>query len=136
MPDNAPGASEGLVMGFDFGTRRIGIAVGQKLTGTATAVATIYARDGTPDWAEIEQIVDEWEPGLFVVGLPLNMDDTESDMSLRATKFARRLSGRFNIPYVTMDERLSSFEAAEHEADGDEIDSMAARLILETWLNS
>lgn len=134
--DNSSGASGGLVMGFDFGTRRIGVAVGQKLTGTATPVATIYARDGTPDWAELEKIVNEWDPGLFVVGLPLNMDDTQSAMSLRATKFARRLSGRFNIPCVTMDERLSSLEAADHEANDDKIDSMAARLILETWLNS
>lgn len=132
MPEQA---SQGLVMGFDFGTGRIGIAVGQKLTGTATAVATIRARDGVPDWAELEKIVDEWRPGLFVVGLPLNMDDTESEMSRRATRFARRLSGRFNIPYVTMDERLSTFDARDTDGDVDEVDSIAAKLILESWLN-
>lgn len=132
MPEQA---SQGLVMGFDFGTGRIGIAVGQKLTGTATAVATITARDGVPDWVQLEKIVDEWRPGLFVVGLPLNMDDTESEMSRRAIRFARRLSGRFNIPYVTMDERLSTFDARDTEGDVDEVDSIAAKLILETWLN-
>lgn len=123
-------------MGFDFGTGRIGIAVGQKVTGTATAVATIDARDGVPDWTEVEKIVDEWRPGLFVVGLPLNMDGTESEMSRRATKFARRLSGRFNIPYVTMDERLSTFDARNGGNEADEVDSIAAKLILETWLNN
>ncbi|MBD3647776.1 MAG: Holliday junction resolvase RuvX, partial [Pseudomonadales bacterium] len=111
----------------------IGIAVGQRLTGTATAVTTIPANDGVPDWNQLEKIVDDWQPSLFVVGLPLNMADTDSEMSVRAAKFARRVSGRFNIPYVTMDERLSTFESRSGE-DVKDIDAMAAKLILESWL--
>lgn len=121
-----------LIMAFDFGTQKIGVAVGQRLTGTATPVMTISANDGVPDWNQLDKLVDEWQPAMFVVGLPLNMDDSDSEMSLRAAKFARRLSGRFNIPYVTMDERLSSFESRSREETKD-IDAMAAKLILESW---
>ena len=125
-----------LVMGFDFGTKKIGIAVGQGLTGSATPIAIITARDGIPKWQEIEALIITWAPKLLVVGLPLNMDDSSSPISLRAEKFARRLTGRFNIPHQTVDERLSSFAAnAMTDADGP-IDHLAAQLILETFFRS
>jgi len=102
-----------LIMSFDYGTKKMGIAVGQAITGTANPLSVIPAKDGIPNWQNIEKLIKEWQPKLFVVGLPLNMDDSEGDMSIRAEKFARRLTGRFGIPHQTIDERLSSFEARE-----------------------
>ncbi len=83
------------VMAFDFGTRRIGVAVGQELLGSGQPVALVPARDGIPDWQQIESLLEEWRPDLVVVGLPLNMDDTENDMCARARKFGKRLHGRW-----------------------------------------
>ena len=99
------------VMGFDFGTRRIGIAIGQRLTDSANALEPIKAKDGVPDWDALERIINEWQPDAFVTGLPLNMDGTPSEMSRRAAKFSRRLEGRFHRPSYTQDERLTSYEA-------------------------
>ena len=138
--------SQNVIMGFDYGTRKIGIAVGQLITKTANPIAIISARDGVPDWSEIEKLILEWQPTQFVIGLPLNMDETESEMSQRSLKFARRLTGRFNIPHHTIDERLTSREARSlHEShsstqrgsagrSGNEIDDIAAQIILESWL--
>lgn len=130
-------------MGFDFGTQRIGIAVGQRLTNSAEAIDPIKARDGVPDWDTLEKIINEWQPHVFVVGLPLNMDGSESDMSRRANKFAKRLEGRFHRPSYTHDERLTSYEAkgmvlenVGHKNFGDySVDGIAARLILESWMS-
>ena len=126
MPNND------LVMGFDYGTKKIGIAIGQQLTNTATPLAIVKASNGKPDWASIEPLVNEWQPKRFVVGLPINMDDSESEMSIMATRFARQLSGRFSLPVDTMDERLSSF--AVRHLSKDNIDDLSAVVILESWL--
>lgn len=131
------------VMGFDFGTRNIGIAMGQAITQTANALAPIKARDGIPNWDELARIVEEWNPDAFVVGLPLNMDGTESEMSRRARKFGNRLMARFNRSWYPVDERLTSFEAKEwanrlgHKGHygSDPVDAMAAQLLLESWMN-
>jgi putative Holliday junction resolvase len=123
-----------LLMGFDFGTGKIGVAVGQTVTRTASALAVIQARDGKPDWDQLDTLVAEWQPQLFVVGLPLNMDDSISEMAEAAKRFARRLEGRYQTPFSMMDERLTSFEARE-TATEDEIDAIAARLILESFMN-
>ena len=130
-------------LGFDFGTRRIGVAVGRALLGTASPLSPLVARDGIPDWVIIEKLVQEWKPDAFVVGLPLNMDGTASDMSIRATKFAKRLQGRFNKPYFMMDERLSSHEAkgfviergGNRDFGENSVDGIAASLILESWFS-
>ncbi|TNC86848.1 MAG: Holliday junction resolvase RuvX [Thalassolituus sp.] len=131
------------VMGFDFGTRRIGIAIGQRLIGSATALSPIKARDGVPDWEQLEKVIEEWQPDAFVTGLPLNMDGTPSEMSRRAAKFARRLEGRFHRPSYTHDERLTSYEAKRQVMEesgyqnfGDySVDGLAACLILESWMS-
>jgi putative Holliday junction resolvase len=128
------------LLGFDFGTAQIGIATGQTVTNTATSLAIITARDGIPDWRALGEIINEWQPDLIVVGLPLNMDESESELSRRARKFARRLHGRFNIDTLMMDERLSSREAkAAHrllgKRDLDKVDHIAAALILQSWLD-
>ena len=122
-----------IVMGFDFGKRRIGIAVGQSVTGTASPVGIVNAREGKPEWQKIDKLVEEWQPGVIVVGLPINMDDSGSEMSAAAERFGRRLHGRYHLPVEMMDERLSTFEAREF-SDEAEVDAIAARLILESWL--
>lgn len=127
--------NQSMIMGFDYGTHRIGVAIGQRITQTASPLAILKARQGQPNWSEIEALIIEWQPEAFVVGLPLHMDDEPSDLSIQAEKFARRLTGRFNLPHTMVDERLSSVEAKNLSA-GDAIDDVAAVLILETYLSS
>jgi len=129
------------LMAFDFGTRRIGVATGQQMLGTGQPQAMLPARDGIPDWDAIGRLLQEWQPDLVLVGLPLNMDDSENDMCARARKFGKRLHGRFHVPVEMVDERLTSFEAkGEVMAGGGSrdfgrhgVDDRAAVLILETW---
>ncbi len=132
------------VLGFDYGTRQIGVAVGQTLTGDARPLKELRARDGVPDWEQIAALLREWQTDALIVGLPLNMDGTPSEMSARAEKFARRLQGRFQLPVHCIDERLSTFEAKQTLRDSgrrtpasyrdNPVDSLAAALLLETWL--
>ena len=122
-----------LIMGFDFGTKKIGVAVGQKITASATPVGKILAANGKPDWLQLDKIVDEWKPILFVVGLPLNIDGSRGDITRSAERYARRIHGRYDIPFVMVDERLSTFEAKQKKTK--DIDATAACLILETWLS-
>lgn len=142
MPDAHTNISHRAYLCFDFGLKRIGVAIGNDLLNQARELKPITARDGIPDWQVIEQLLREWKPDLVVVGKPLNMDGTESDMTLRARKFCNRIKGRFNIAVDMMDERLSSVAAKQdirqeqgytdfgkHSADG-----RAACLILESWL--
>ncbi|MCB1671709.1 MAG: Holliday junction resolvase RuvX [Gammaproteobacteria bacterium] len=127
--------SSGLTaLGFDFGTRRIGVACGQSISGTASPLAALKARDGIPDWDQIGKLLDHWQPDLLVIGLPYNMDGSESELLKRAVKFANRLHGRFHLPCYGIDERLSSHAAEELVGSSDQsVDSVAAQLILETW---
>ncbi len=120
------------VLAFDFGTRHIGIAVGQTITGSASGIATLRARDGHPDWKDVRALVVEWQPDLLIVGLPLNMDGTESDMSERVRAFAARLGEHTALAVELVDERLTSFEAKG--LDPDDNHAVAAKLIAETWL--
>lgn len=131
------------VLAFDFGTSRMGIAYGQSVTGTATALAPLAARDGIPDWDKLSAIISEWQPHAIVVGIPLNMDGSISDMARRARKFANRLHERYKYPVFLMDERLSTAEAKQiHFAAGgssnfrkESVDGIAAQLILESWFS-
>lgn len=141
--DSFPNSSEPVsALGFDYGTQRIGVAFGQSLTGTAQAVCVLKARDGIPDWGQIEVLISEWNPSLFVVGIPYNLDGSESKLMVRAIKFANRLNGRFHKPSYGMDERLSSVEAAEQILEENRgtkkraaIDDIAAQIILENWFS-
>lgn len=129
------------VLTFDFGTKSIGVAIGQEVTGTASPLSALKARDGIPDWILIQKLIDEWQPQLLVVGLPLNMDGTEQDMTQRAKKFANRLHGRFRVNVETCDERLSTADAKSmlFELGGykkltkDKIDSVSACVIFASW---
>src|SRR5690606_30938649 len=130
------------LLAFDYGLKNIGVAVGQTATGSASALTVLKARDGIPQWPQIQALIDEWRPDRVLVGLPFNMDDSESELSTRARKFANRLHGRFGVTVEMVDERLSSFEAKnEHRHAGgsshyktDPVDAVAARIILEGWL--
>ena len=129
------------LLGFDFGQQRIGVAVGQQVTGTATAICTLQSRDGRPDWDAISDLIKEWQPDTLVVGLPLHADGEESKISLAARKFARQLEGRYRLPVHTMNEYLSSHAARElqqqnRQADKTGIDAIAARIILQNWLET
>lgn len=131
-----------LLLGFDYGSKQIGVAVGQAVTGQARELCVLKAQNGVPDWSQIEKLLKEWQPDAIVVGLPLNMDGTPSEMSARAEKFARRLGGRFNLPVFTHDERLTTYEAkGQRLAQGQRggyrerpVDALAAALLLEGWL--
>ena len=137
MADNG----QRLILAFDFGTRRIGVAVGNELLHSARELTPLPARDGIADWNVVTRLIEEWQPDLFVVGLPLNMDGTESLMSTRARKFGNRLHGRYGKPCEMVDERGSTQEAkriahtAGHRGNYREesVDGIAAVLILEGW---
>ena len=118
---------------FDFGTKRIGVAVGQTITQTATPLQTVRNINNHPDWNNIEQLIDEWQPDALVVGLPLNMMDEVQEMTIASEKFMRQLHGRFHLPVYSIDERLSSFEAAQRTGKTTDLDPVAAQAILETW---
>ena len=111
-------APSGLYLGFDYGTRQIGVAVGQAVTGQARELLTLKAQNGVPDWQQIQRLLDEWRPTALVVGLPLNMDGTPSEMSERAERFARRLHGRYGLPVHTHDERLTTYAAKGERLQG------------------
>ena len=130
-----------LAIGFDYGLARIGVATGQTLTQTASPLTALPAKDGTPQWEEIEKLLAEWKPDVVVVGLPLHEDGTMSDMAERAKKFGQRIHGRLGVQVAFIDEYLSTRDAREHlnykgrasDQDG-KLDATAASVILERWL--
>ncbi len=132
------------VMGFDFGTKSIGIAVGQSITGSANPLTSVKAVDGIPNWDDIGKLINEWKPDLLVIGLPLNMDGTEQEMTQRARKFANRLNGRFGVKIATQDERLTTADAKARlfELGGfkaltkGQVDAVSAVLIVESYFEN
>lgn len=128
------------LLSFDFGLKRIGVAVGQTRTRSANPLTTVPVKNRRPDWQAIARLVESWAPDALVVGLPLNMDGTTQEMTDRARRFGRQLEGRFGLPVHFADERLSTREARGRlagEGHTDEnADPVAAQVILEDWLNS
>jgi putative holliday junction resolvase len=125
------------VLGFDFGQHRIGVAVGQTVTRTASPLQTLRVRAGQPDWTAVQQLIRTWQPTKLVVGLPSHPDGAPHPLAAPIKRFGQRLHGRFGLPVEYIDERLSS-HAADELTDGDlaQTDAVAASLILETWLNN
>lgn len=127
------------LLGFDFGPAKIGVAVGQTLTGSASPLETLRAIQQRPDWDGISRLIKTWEPDALVVGIPYNMDDSEAEPAPRARRFARQLEGRYHLPVHLVDERLTSIEARRDYLPNpkriEELDAIAAKLILETWLH-
>lgn len=135
MPVNRP---DQVLLGFDFGEKRIGVATGQSVTRSAHPLLTLPARQGSPDWTRIEALIREWRPGALVVGIPYHMDGSEQAMTQAAERFCRRLEGRFQLPVYRAEERLSSIQAEsvlkESGQSADQVDAVAAQIILESWL--
>ncbi|MFT4059002.1 MAG: Holliday junction resolvase RuvX [Legionella sp.] len=135
MPDD-------VFLGFDFGFKRIGVAVGQKLTCSASPLATINAQAGTPDWNQIAKVIVQWSPQALIVGLPTCIDGSRLYTTSAAKRFAKELTKRFFLPVYLVDERLSTVEArGQLFAQGGyrkikktEVDAIAACVILEQWL--
>jgi len=134
----------GTVMGFDFGEKRIGVAVGETLLKTAHANTTIDAEVNEVRFHAIEQLINEWKPSLLIVGLPTYMDGSEHLLTQLSKKFAQRLEGRFNLPVMMIDERLSSAEASQQLSEAgikgreqkEKIDAVAAQVILQSYFDS
>lgn len=126
-------------LAFDWGLRAIGSAVGQTRTRTAQPLQTLAARDGIPDWDRLGSLLQEWDPDVVVVGLPLELDGTESDQCAAARRFGRRLAGRFGCIVEFQDERHTTQEArsrGSEDAHRRELHDLAAQVILEDWLRA
>ncbi|MCB1762570.1 MAG: Holliday junction resolvase RuvX [Gammaproteobacteria bacterium] len=127
------------LLGFDFGTAKIGIAVGQSITGTATPLVTLRGTQQRPDWDGISRLIAAWQPSALVVGLPCDIDGGETEIAVKAKRFARQLEGRYHLPVHMIDERLTSMEARQRlqrrPRQIETLDAIAASLILETWFS-
>ena len=133
----------GVVMAFDYGLRNIGIAIGQNITKSASTFYAIKAKEGEPDWIKLDSIVKEWEPALFIVGDPFNMDGTRSEFQKRISQFSTKLKNRYKIRLHMLDERLTTKEAKERiKTESSELKkstnkhSISAQIILEDWFRS
>ena len=131
-----------VLLGFDFGMKRIGVAVGQTVTETARPLETIKAKEGMPDWDRLNKLVKIWQPDALVVGIPLNMDGTPQPLTEDAARFKDLLKEHYHLPVYGMDERLSTKDARERlfkeggfkALQNGQVDSVAAQLILQNWL--
>ena len=134
----------GTALGFDFGLKRIGVASGEHLLGIAHPLTTLNAESNEDRFNQIAKIIDEWKPSTLVVGLPLTLDGEEHEVTLLCKKFARRLDGRFGLPVVMIDERLSSAEASQSlkemgiggRKQKPMLDQIAAQVILQSYFDT
>ena len=126
------------ILAFDFGTKHIGVAVGQTITKTSSPLIVInVAREGKEIWNTISNLIDEWKPDQLLVGKPLNMDGTPSDMMKKVDPFFQKLQKISDIPCELVDERLTSFEAKQlmqKDSKDDRIDDLAAKIFLDNWI--
>lgn len=130
-----------ILLGFDFGMKRIGVAVGQTVTQSANPLDTLAAKDGNPNWQDLTKLIKKWRPDALIVGIPLNMDGTDQKITHHARQFAEKLREQTKLPVYEMDERLTTKDARErlfidggYKAlqDG-QVDRVAAQLILQNW---
>ena len=130
-----------VILAFDFGLKYIGLAIGQEITNTSHTFFSLKANSGLPNWDELDVIVKDWKPELFVVGNPLNMDGSNSKIKNKSDNFSKLINKRYNIPVELMDERLSTREATDRmrsdsiflTASAADIDGLSAQVILESW---
>lgn len=130
-----------IVIGFDFGLKRIGVAIGQTITKTARPLDTIYAKSGEPNWHAIGKLIEKWQPDALVVGIPLNMDGSLQKISTDAAKFGVSLRERYHLEVYEIDERLTTKDARERlfqeggyqSLQDGQVDRVAAQLILQNW---
>ncbi len=133
-----------IVLGFDFGLKRIGVAIGQTITATASPVTTLKTQqNGAMPWPAIADLIKQWQPHALLVGLPRNMDGTDTSITHDVRRFIAELSTRFNLPIHEVDERLTSKEACSRLQDQgkynfenkEAVDQIAAQIIIEAWLH-
>lgn len=131
-------------LAFDYGKKYIGVAVGSTVSGSAQGITTINNHDHTPDWQGIARVVEQWQPNAFVVGLPLNMDGSDTKITKKVKRFGETLADRYNLPVHMVDERLSTIAAKNALAEAgislkrrnkSKIDMMAAETILQGFLD-
>ncbi len=125
---------QGRLLGFDFGRKRIGVAVGETVTGSARPLAVLPARQGAPRWEAVGALIEQWRPVALVVGLPVHLDGSEHELTRAARRFGNRLHGRYHLPVFFQDERLTSDEARRERGGAGPVDDLAAALILRDWL--
>lgn len=137
------GCRDETFLGFDYGDKKIGVAVGQRVTCTATGLETIRVVNQSAKWDAITRLVETWRPSAFVVGLSYQLDGSENPITQPILRFCRQLEGRYRLPVHTMDEMLSTMESKSvfyasrgkrSTAFGEVKDRIAAQLILQTWL--
>lgn len=133
--ESATIAADAIVLAFDFGRKRIGVAIGQALTGSARALETVAVVDQRPDWDAITRLIEDWRPDHFVVGKPCHADGSVHPLAASIERFARRLHGRYHRSVSTMDEHLSTYAGAADSAAVRRAgrDAAAAQAILESW---
>lgn len=130
---------EKAILGFDFGMKRIGVAVGHTLTKHARALCVLKAENGVPDWCQIGQLIEEWQIKALVVGIPHHMDGRVQHTTIGAENFAKQLQTTFQLPVFCVDERLTSVQARQNLQERTkravkQVDSEAAAIILQSWL--
>jgi putative Holliday junction resolvase len=143
MPNSIKTRRDGTYLGFDFGTKHLGIAVGQTITKTANPLSMIPMKKGAPNYDLLDAIVEKWQPLGLIIGLPLQPDGTHSQTSLAAKRFGQDLGQHYRLPIYYIEERLTSFQARQSLKDspaltqaGQNKDAIAAAIILQSWLNS
>lgn len=138
------GKQDETYLGFDFGSKKIGVSVGHRLTNIASPLLTLASVNQSPDWQGISLLIEEWRPTGIVVGISRQMDGADNFITQRMLKFCRQLEGRYNLPVYQQDETLSTFEAKQMLFDDVKAratklwavqDQLAAQLILQSWLN-
>ena len=143
-PRAGEGRGGGIALGFDFGRVRIGVAIGEAVTGSARPLCILPTRQHQPDWDAIARLIQDWRPDGLVVGVPRQADDSANAVTEAALQFSRQLGERFRLPVATIDERLSSWEAEQRRFDAPSskrrrsdqaLDAQAAAVILESWFN-
>ena len=134
-----------VVIAFDFGLKRTGVAIGNTLTGSATPECTLHSKNEAPDWDGISRLISEWKPTQVVVGMPTELDGSENPLKKRIERFCNQLNGRYNLTVDQENEQFTSIEAAQRlkqlrqsgrkqKVVKDEVDKIAAAIILENWM--
>jgi len=136
-----------IVIAFDFGLKRTGVAVGNTLTGSASPECTLQSQNEKPDWLNISRLFDEWKPDQLVVGLPIELDGSKSPLEKPINRFCNQLNGRYNLPVDQENEQFTSIEAAarlkqlrqsgrKKKVSKEDVDKIAASIILENWMQN
>ena len=123
------------IMSFDYGSKRIGIAIGQNITTTASPLEIVTTKNNKINWSRIDFIIKEWQPKEFVIGLPKYADGSDNTVTIAVKSFIKQLSARYQLPVHSIDETLSSVAAAERTKSNELLDAVAAQIILETWFS-